>query len=141
MIKRLLNISERVNLAIHALGYIAAYENNTSVKRMAKALPVSETYLAKVLQELVKGGFVKSKRGARGGHYLVKDPKNISAYDVMIRLEGPFSSDSCVFLHSYCSAKDCAFHELADEVRTLMEQSLRKITVADMMKEYQKRID
>ena len=54
MIQKLLNISERVNIAIHALAYIGAAGKNASVKKMAEDLQVSETYLAKVLQPLVK---------------------------------------------------------------------------------------
>ncbi|HSA34276.1 MAG TPA: Rrf2 family transcriptional regulator [bacterium] len=140
MQRNLLNISKRVNLALHALGYIGAYGRNTSAKRMAKDLPVSETYLSKVLQQLVKAGYIRSKRGAGGGHVLAKDPQNISAYEIVLLMEGPFSPDSCLFAHSYCSEKDGVFHETANKVRKLMERSLRKITVARIMKNLQGRI-
>jgi len=137
---KLLNISERVNLAFHALGYIAAARGeNVSVKRMAADLKVSQTYLAKVLQPLAKAGYLRSKRGAKGGFTLAKDPYLITAYDILTLLEGPLPDSSCLFDHQYCDEATCVFHEVTAEVRATMEKAFRKITVAELMKNYERR--
>lgn len=141
MITKLLNISERVNLAFHALGYLAAAgDENISVKRMAADLKVSETYLAKVLQVLVRNGFLISKRGTKGGHILGKRPQEITAHDIFELFEGPMPNNSCLFEHHYCDEGDCVFHEVTVDVRTTMDKALRKITVAKLMKNYERRM-
>jgi len=132
MIQKLLNISERVNIAIHALGYIAAAGSNASVKQMAKDLKVSETYLAKVLQPLVKKGIIHSKRGAKGGFTLAKKPSEITPYELVIALEGPLPQQACLFATSICGDEKCRFRAITAEIRSLVEQMLRKITIADV---------
>ncbi|HSA34110.1 MAG TPA: Rrf2 family transcriptional regulator [bacterium] len=134
---KLLNISERVNIAIHALAYIAASDRNASVKRMAKDLKVSETYLAKVLQPLVKEKLLHSKRGARGGFTLAKKPSDITAYDLVTIIEGPLPTNTCLFLEPICHDEHCRFRSLTGEVRALLEVSLRKIRVSDIMKNFE----
>lgn len=138
MIQKLLNISERVNIAIHALAYIAAAGKNASVKRMAEDLQVSETYLAKVLQPLVKEGFIDSKRGAKGGFTLAKKPEDISAFDLLTVIEGPLPTNACLFAHPICEDKHCGFRLLTADVRTMIEQSLRKIRISDIVKNFKK---
>lgn len=133
---KLLNISERVNIAIHALAYIAASDRNASVKRMAKDLKVSETYLAKVLQPLVKEKLIHSKRGARGGFTLAKKPGDITAYDLVTIIEGPLPVNACLFLEPICDDQTCRFRALTTEIRALLEASLRKIKVSDIMKNF-----
>lgn len=139
MIHKLLNISERVNIAIHALAYIAAAGRNASVKRMAEDLQVSETYLAKVLQPLVKEGFIDSKRGAKGGFTLAKKPEDITAYDLITVIEGPLPLNACLFSHPICDDKECRFRALTADVRAMMEGALRKIKVSDIMKNFKDR--
>ncbi len=134
MMQKLLNISERVNIAIHALAYIGAAGQNASVKRMAKDLAVSETYLAKVLQPLVRGRFIDSKRGAKGGFTLAKEPTAITAYDLLVALEGPLPQQACLFTTPICGDEHCQFRHMTGEVRSLMERLLRQITIADIMK-------
>lgn len=134
MIQKLVNISERVNIAIHALAYIGAAGKNASVKRMAKDLAVSETYLAKVLQPLVRERFIDSKRGAKGGFTLAKAPTAITAYDLLVALEGPLPQQACLFSHPICEDERCQFRRMTGEVRSLMERLLRQITIADIMK-------
>ncbi len=136
MIHKLLNISERVNIAIHALAYIGAAGKNASVKRMAEDLQVSETYLAKVLQPLVKEGLIDSKRGAKGGFTLAKKPEDITAYDLVTVIEGPLPVNACLFAHPICDDKECRFRALTADVRTMMEASLRKIRISDIMKNF-----
>lgn len=141
MITKLVNISERVNLAFHALGYVAATGGkNTSVKKIAADLKVSETYLAKILQILVHNGYLIGKRGTGGGHVLAKRPQEITAYDIFELFEGPLPDNSCLFEHQYCEEGSCVFHDVAADVRATIDKALRKITVAKLMKNYERRI-
>lgn len=133
MQKGLLNISKRVTSVFHALGYIAVGGPYTSVKKMAKGLPVSATVLAKTLQLLVKAKYLGSMRGRTGGFYFIKDPHKISAYEIWTIIEGPLPRDACLFAHQYCKGGSCKLRELNAEVREMMEQSLRKTTLTELI--------
>ncbi len=60
---RILNVSDKSNVAIHALA-LASGERGVTAALCASELGVSPSDLAKVLQELVHGGLLSSTRGA-----------------------------------------------------------------------------
>ncbi len=60
-----------------------------SLKAIAEANHLSEHYLEQLIAPLRNAGLVKSIRGAYGGYVLTKDPKEITAADVIRVLEGP----------------------------------------------------
>ena len=86
----MLKIPERVNLAIHSLAYIVAQKQDRPipVSDIARSLAVSESHLAKVMQRLVKAGFVSSIRGVNGGFILNRIPDSITLMDVYECIEG-----------------------------------------------------
>lgn len=139
----LLNISERVNIAFHALCCIAAFDDDFApVNWLAKALPVSPTYLAKVMQPLVKAGYVSSKRGPTGGFALIKKPKDITLYDLVLFYDGALPpKDGCIFSHRYCTGGACIVQKLNAKIYAEMERELRKITVKRIKKDILCRAD
>lgn len=138
----LLNISERVNLAFHALGIIAACNGDlVPVGQIAKAMPVSALYLAKVLQPLVRKRIVVSKRGPTGGYALLKKPEDISLYSLVLFYDGALPKGGCIFAHRFCTGDACAFQKLNADVRAEMEKELRKITVKKIGKNLSRRTD
>ena len=48
-------------------------------------------FLKKIIQDLIRSGLIKSKRGACGGYTLARSPEQISFYDVIAALEGPIA--------------------------------------------------
>ena len=56
---------------------------------------ISVRYLEQLLPKLKKAGIIKSIRGAQGGYMLDKDPKDISAGDILRTLEGDLTPIDC----------------------------------------------
>jgi Rrf2 family protein len=52
----------------------------------------TEKVLEKSIQDLMRYGLIKSKRGACGGYTLARSPEQISFYDVITAIEGPSQS-------------------------------------------------
>jgi Rrf2 family protein len=52
--------------------------------------------MAKVLQKLARAGLVVSRHGSGGGYQLARDPKKISAFEVINAIDGPLTITSCV---------------------------------------------
>ncbi|MDL4841445.1 cysteine metabolism transcriptional regulator CymR [Aquibacillus rhizosphaerae] len=62
-----------------------------SLKTIATANGLSEHYLEQLVAPLRNASLVKSVRGAYGGYILAKDPKEITAGDIIRILEGPIT--------------------------------------------------
>ena len=81
---------------MHALCYMAtkAPRNDLTTARelsewMQAVWPAaSATYLANVIQRLVRGGVLISQQGKAGGYSFARDPDEITLCDVVALLEG-----------------------------------------------------
>ncbi|TFB24898.1 Rrf2 family transcriptional regulator [Filobacillus milosensis] len=59
------------------------------LKQIANEYNLSEHYLEQLIAPLRNSGLVKSVRGAKGGYLLTREPKQITAADIIRTLEGP----------------------------------------------------
>jgi Rrf2 family protein len=132
--QKILNITEKTNVVVHSLAFIAAHPelDSVSVKLIAKELEVSESYLAKVLQPIVKAGYLNSSRGAKGGYSLRKKPEKIMLMDLLLLLEGKFPESICLFDRPRCSIDSCPFRRLSEIVKETVKKELEGYTIADV---------
>ena len=79
-----------VEYALHCLLYVINVPEGKAVgiKDLAAYQGVSETYLSKVFAKLKKAEIVKSTPGVNGGYELLRDPENISFWNVIEAIEG-----------------------------------------------------
>lgn len=63
----------------------------TSLKSIAQDNQLSEHYLEQLAAPLRNAGLIRSIRGAYGGYVLAKEPKAITAGDIIRVLEGPIT--------------------------------------------------
>ena len=78
------------DIAYHAGGMPA------QIKDIAERQRVSARYLEQIFQKLKKAGVLGSKRGPKGGYFLLKEPKDITVYDIIACAEGPIELVFCV---------------------------------------------
>lgn len=137
---KLLNLTEKTNVVIHAMALItnSDSEHPVSVKFIAKNLNVSETYLAKVLQPIVKEGFLNSSRGAKGGFTMKKKPEDIMVLDLVTLLEGPLPENNCLFDHPVCEKGTCPFSNLSEKIRKTIMEELKGISIKDVAEGFAK---
>jgi len=113
----IINLSELVTLGLHSMALIANKDKPLlSVKEIAKNTNSSEFHLSKVLQILVKKGFVRSVRGPKGGFSLAMNPEDISFYDIYTALEGPINVKKCPSNCSSCSFSICIFNNVLERL-------------------------
>ncbi len=67
-----------------------------ALRSVAERQQVSEHYLEQLMSSLRNAGFVRSVRGAQGGYVLAKDPKEITAGDIVRAMEGPIAPVDCL---------------------------------------------
>ena len=101
---------------------------------IAKRQNISLKYLEQIIRPLKKAKYVKSFRGAKGGHMLNKPPEEISIGEVVALLEGGDTLVRCDKDPEACERKDaCLTRYLWMEAAKAMYARLATITFADLM--------
>ena len=95
-------LSEAVSIAMHGIVLIANSEDSLNVHEIAERTKSSKHHVAKIMQRLVKEGFLTSNRGPTGGFILKKKPELISLLDVYESIEGKVEVTECMFENEVC---------------------------------------
>ena len=92
-----MKLSTKGRYGLRAMVDIAVYSQDSPVpiSAIAERQNISVRYLEQLLPKLKKAGIIKSIRGAQGGYMLDKDPKDISAGDILRTLEGDLTPIDC----------------------------------------------
>ncbi|HEV8377032.1 MAG TPA: Rrf2 family transcriptional regulator [Candidatus Polarisedimenticolia bacterium] len=72
----------------------AGRERSTMLREVSMATSISETFLSKIFQKLVRNGLIRSRRGFRGGFHLARPASQITLREVIEALQGPISFPS-----------------------------------------------
>lgn len=105
----MLRLSKRVEYGLLAMQDMARRPHTVvSAKDVAERYAISQSLLAKVLQQLVRAGVVRSFAGVNGGYVLALDPTTVSIEQVITAIEG--SSAALVDCQD-TEDHDCASHE------------------------------
>lgn len=117
-----------------------------SLGNIARRRGISENYLEQIFNTLRKAGILESIRGAQGGYRLTREPRHISAGEVIRALEGPLSPVKCVCRNEgeggQCPmAGCCATRWLWVEVAGKIDEVVDGITLADLLRSYRSQQD
>ena len=93
----MLKLTKKADYGLMALKYLAEHPEKPalSAKDVADAYGIPAQLLAKILQSLTKSGLLRSHAGMNGGYALARDAREISAYEVIRAIDGPFFITSC----------------------------------------------
>ncbi|UCE26929.1 MAG: Rrf2 family transcriptional regulator [Candidatus Coatesbacteria bacterium] len=124
-----LKISEAATLAIHTMAVLGANPGKTvSAAEIAETLKASRDHLAKVLQRLVRGGFVESARGPQGGFTLARPADGVALLEVYEYIEGPFATRNCLLDERICGIDKCAMGEQLFDANAKLKKFLSETT-------------
>jgi len=121
-------ITRETDYAIRCVLYLSGQTDKiVMVDEIAREMATPKSFLAKILQRLVKAGVVKSFRGVKGGFQLSRQPKDISLLDVVEAIEGAVALNACAVDSSVCGfSSTCGVHTvwltLRQEVNELMKK-------------------
>lgn len=91
---------------------------------------ISEAYLHQVLSALGRAGFVRSTRGPLGGHELIREPSEITLWEVIAALDG---LDQRSHPHWSGLREDDPVHNVWHELQDRSISFLRDITFATLV--------
>ncbi len=139
--RSMVRFSEAANLAIHSLVWMvreSAREEGRafSAAEIGASLGVSPSHLAKVLQGLVRRGWLTSVRGTKGGFRLEMDPERTSFLELLEVVDGPMAEvGGCLLGNPICRPGECRLAPLHAQVRALVEAELGKITFSGFVRD------
>lgn len=131
-------LSKTCKYAIQAMIFIASLNSKEPIlaKQIAGALCIPREFLNKVMQYLVKAGFLVSVRGPGGGFILARDPKDITIFDIVKEIDGLEWFDSCLLRVGSCDLQNpCAMHDFWVKIRNQIRAILDHESLADLVKE------
>lgn len=109
------------------------------IQDVADRQGVSAKYLEKLIRKLKDVGFIKSKRGPRGGHSLARPASEILIGEVVHALEGDGSLVECRTGKDDCNRLEvCLTRRLWTEAAEAMYAHLNSVTLADLLDDAKK---
>lgn len=123
-------LSEATAIAVHAMIFLThAPQGACSLKTIAAALDVSENHLSKVLQKLVKAGFVVSEKGSRGGYSIRPEKRAAALMEIYEVIEGPWAPKTCLFNGRRGRPCCCLMHGLLGRLNKTFEDFMTEQTI------------
>jgi Rrf2 family protein len=83
---------------------------------------IPRKFLEAILVQLRDHGIVESRRGAHGGHRLLRDPSEISIADIIRIVDGPLALTPCASVTRFRPCADCVDMKLC-RLQPLMRQT------------------
>jgi Rrf2 family protein len=131
----LMQISRRVDYGLRAVIYLSGQDPKKccSITEIAKQQGVPRKFLEKIIQDLIRKGLIKSRRGSCGGYMLARSPDAISFYDVIEAIEGPVAVNACLDQHLGCDQLPrCTMVGVWSEVQRRVIEVFTSTKIADL---------
>jgi Rrf2 family protein len=130
----MLKLTKKADYGLIALKHLAMNgPASSSAKEIADTYGIPLALLSKILQKLAKNGFLRSEHGTNGGYKLSRDPKEITALDVIRSIDGPIFLTACFTELGFCCHTDkCIVRDPLQKVHEGILRLLASITIADM---------
>ena len=130
---RLVNISEAVSLGLHAMALMATDAGRRlRNQQIAETLRASGHHLAKVMQRLVKAGFVDSVPGPQGGFLLDMPAENVTLLMIYEAIDGTLGEEECWLAEPICDGSNCMLGEVLSSIHGQLRGYLGKTTLAEL---------
>ena len=126
---KIVSLSEAASIALHGLILIAREGESLNVIKIAERTSTSKHHVAKVMQRLVKAGFLYSQRGPSGGFALKKKPEEINFLDIYETIEGNIEISTCPMEKPICPFDKCIMNNVTNKMTSEFKNYLKEQTI------------
>ena len=132
--------SVQFTVAAHIMAVLVFHDGKEiPSSTLADSVNADPTFVRKSLSKLAKAGLISTTRGRNGASTLTRLPKKITLLDIYRASEGP----ATFAIHSYPVERRCpvssnikgCMSSVLRKVQSSFEESLDKITVADLVEQ------
>lgn len=124
--------------ALRSLVYIEMQNQlgrRPGIVEISSEIDTPPPFTAKILQRLVRMGFLESMKGKNGGYFFNADKPPISLKQVVTAIEGEKIFTGCGFGLSHCDESNpCPLHDAYGPIREAIDQLLSFETIQDLAK-------
>ena len=128
--------NKETEYALRGLVYISLQniqDKRPGTAEVAKEIDAPHFYTAKILQRLVRAGFLESIKGKGGGFYFDPDKPEIPLVRLISSIEGDRSFSGCGFGLKHCSESNpCPVHEKYAPIREAINKMVSEETVQSL---------
>ena len=127
-------LSRKADYALLILQYLHVHGSGNA-REIHEKFQLSKAFVANILKELVKAGFVNSTRGVKGGYVLARASATVTLAELIEKLEDGFKLTVC---NEHGEAGNCDVAALCPvkvpmtEIHRRIMDMLRGVTLADV---------
>lgn len=126
--------------ALRALVYIQLQNNaerRPGIAEIASEIETPQSFTAKILQRLVKQGFVQSLKGINGGFFFDPASEELPLKNVIVSIEGDSLFKGCGFGLKHCDENNpCPLHYDYAPIRDGINRLVTEQTIQGLAKKY-----
>ena len=126
------NISEASSIAIHSLALVNQSDTALNVNQIAALTEFSRNHISKVMQTLVRHGYLTSGRGPKGGFSSNMDPDQVSLLEIIELIEGRMSDRHCGIDEGKCPFETCVFGDLPFEFKSKFREYYKTKNIGEI---------
>ncbi len=128
--------NKETEYALRGLVYIQVQnlkDHRPGIAEITEAIDAPQHFTAKILQRLVKHGFVESLKGKGGGFYFDKKKPDLILSKIIFAIEGGSSFSGCGFGLKHCDDKNpCPLHDKFGPIRDALSKLVTEESVQSL---------
>jgi len=130
----MLKLTKKADYGLIAMRHLAEHADlgACSAKDLAEMYGIPQEALAKILQQLARNKLLTSQHGTNGGYVLARDPRQISALEVIRAIEGPLFMTSCKSAKACSTSLKCTVREPLQKVARAIEDVLERLSIWEL---------
>jgi Rrf2 family protein len=132
--------NKETEYALRGLVYIQALNfegRRPGIAEVAEQIDAPHFYTAKILQRMVRQGFIESQKGKGGGFYFDTKKPDLSLRQLIIAIQGDSIFNGCGFGLKQCDEDNpCPLHEKFAGIRTALNQLVTEENIQSLAKKF-----
>ncbi len=133
-----MQVTREADYGIRSVLYLSRqpFKKVSFVNEISEEYKIPRSFLAKILQKLVKAKIVRSYRGVKGGFSLARQAREINVLEVLEAIEGKLALNICISDKRKCGfSKHCPAHVLWMNVQGKVAETLKKANFEELARQ------
>lgn len=130
---QIINFSEAASIGLHGMIILAKSDKPLNAIQLSETLGKSKHHIGKVMQRLVKDGYLYSYRGPTGGFTIRVDPKDVTLLDLYEAIEGRVEIKTCPRHNHICPIEKCIYDNVTGRMTLEFVDYMKGQTLKDYL--------
>ena len=133
-----MHITLETDYAVRIVEALTRCGKRLDARALSEQTRVPQRFALKILRKLVASGLVRSYKGTHGGYELARSAEEMTLYDVLETVEGPYAFSRCIAPDFECTRKSsdcipCKFQKIYCDISKTVQAQLRAVHFSDLI--------